>query len=224
MDNNAKIYLSEQELQLMSNARFILTKRKIISLITKMFADVSSTMQQATTEKKEWLPEEVIKSSAKISKGENYLELPYVILDYPRIFAAGNIFAMRSMFWWGNFFSVTLQLAGNYKNCFQQMLLANINRHRLDDFFVCIQEDQWQHHFERDNYIPLDALDENEISDLFKARPFIKLAIRIPLQQPERAASLLLKAFENLLELLKTNFQGGEKGLSPVIPIEGSGL
>ena len=55
----------------------------------------------------------IVQSTPKIAKGENYLQLPYVLLDYPRCFDKENIFAIRTMFWWGNFFSITLHLSGS---------------------------------------------------------------------------------------------------------------
>ena len=60
------------------------------------------------------LPEEVLIQSPKISRGENYNGLPYVMLDYPRCFGKEDVFAMRTMFWWGNFFSITWHLKGKY--------------------------------------------------------------------------------------------------------------
>jgi hypothetical protein len=35
------------------------------------------------------------------------------------------VFAIRTMFWWGNFFSVTLHMKGNYREHFQEKLIGN---------------------------------------------------------------------------------------------------
>ena len=59
------------------------------------------------------LPEAVIQSSPKITRGENYQLLPYVILDYPRCFQKEQVFAIRTMFWWGKGISITLHVSGN---------------------------------------------------------------------------------------------------------------
>ena len=53
--------------------------------------------------------------SPKISKGENYRGLPYVMLDYPRLFGREEVLAIRTFFWWGHGFSVTLHLKGGYR-------------------------------------------------------------------------------------------------------------
>ena len=224
MSNAAKIYLSEQELQLMYNAEIILTKRRIIENVTAMFATISVDMQTLISEKINWLPKEATTIPAKISKGENYLLLPYVMLDYPRIFDRENIFAIRTMFWWGNFFSITLQLSGTYKQVFEQQLLQQIMLHDNNGYFICTNENQWQHHFEQDNYISAKGFSIEKLQVVFSNSSFIKIAIQVPLQQPETAGSLLLNGFDDLMKLIKPSFQDGEKDLSPEIPITGSGL
>ena len=64
-----------------------------------------------------------------------------------------DIFAIRTMFWWGNFFSITLHLSGIYKTMFAQKIIACYELLKETDFFICVHEEQWQHHFEKDNYI-----------------------------------------------------------------------
>ena len=53
------------------------------------------------------------------------------------------------MFWWGNFFSITLHLSGNIKKCMQEKInrLICIIESKMD-FFIGINNDQWEHHFD----------------------------------------------------------------------------
>ncbi|MEP6675224.1 MAG: hypothetical protein ABJA78_08710 [Ferruginibacter sp.] len=224
MGNDAKIYLSEQELQLMYSADFILTKRRIIDSVCEMFAAVSIEMQQFVKEAAHRLPEIAARSSSKISKGENYLLLPYVILDYPKFFSHEDIFAVRTMFWWGNFFSVTLQLSGIYQSKLQISIFKRLTEHFPGKIFICVNKDQWQHHFEQDNYLPIQQFDEKDILQSVADRSFIKVAIRIPLQQPNAAQEQIIKACKDLLRLVMPNFQGGEKDLLPETPTKGFDL
>ena len=92
----------------------------------------------------------------KISKGENYKGLPYLVLDYPRYFGKDDHFAIRSMFWWGNFFSITLHLSGIYKKMYENKIEASFTLLKEESFFIGISDDQWEHHFETSNYLPLE--------------------------------------------------------------------
>ncbi|MBK7123648.1 MAG: hypothetical protein IPH68_13060 [Chitinophagaceae bacterium] len=202
MNPGSKLMLSDEELQLVNNREWILTKRIIIEKAMALFGMVSHNMQSVIEKEKYWLPATVVRSSPKIAKGENYLLLPYLLLDYPRCFEGENIFAVRTMFWWGNFFSITLHISGIYKNQFQQNIMDNLVSVK-QDFFICVHESQWHHHFEEDNYKPLDQLKRHEINEIIAAKPFIKLAVHFPLPEWDHVTERMDVTFRKIIELLK---------------------
>jgi len=108
------VELSKNELELVSSSEFILTKNRIIEKVYNLFGALSEQYKAALNEHREILPVDIFKTPPKIYKGENYLSLPYVMMDYPRMFSKEDVFAIRSFFWWGNYFSITLQLSGKY--------------------------------------------------------------------------------------------------------------
>src|SRR5712671_4795594 len=113
--NSAKIRLSQAEMELVNNADLILTKNAILKKAYRLLGNLQVEQQKYIMLHPSGLPAKVSASTFKISKGENYKELPYLVLDYPRLFEQENIFAVRTMFWWGNFFSITLHLSGRHK-------------------------------------------------------------------------------------------------------------
>ena len=65
------------------------------------------------------------------------------------------------MFWWGNFFSITLHISGErYK--LKGDVSTLLTYLRDNNFFVCINEKEWHHNFEASNYIPANELDEHK--------------------------------------------------------------
>ena len=54
------------------------------------------------------------------------------------------------MFWWGNFFSLTLHLSGDYKKKWEAEIAAGFTTLKENNFSCCVNDDQWQHDFERD--------------------------------------------------------------------------
>lgn len=202
MNTFSKLTLSDDEQQLVTNTAWILTKRKIIDKVDLLLGDVSVRQQAVIENEKDWLPAAVVLSTPKIAKGENYLGLPYLLLDYPRCFNSDDIFAVRTMFWWGNFFSITLHLSGNYKERYQQKIIENISAVK-QDVFICVHESQWQHHFEADNYISIKKLQEDALRKMIVEKPFIKLAISFPLHPWNDIPSLLDGSFTELISMLK---------------------
>lgn len=203
VNKESKLMLSADELKLVNNRDWILTKRVVMDKINEFMGELSAKQKIILQTQKDFLPQEVIASEAKISKGENYLQLPFLILDYPRCFKEENIFAVRTMFWWGNFFSVTMQLSGLYKLQYQQNLINSYEQLKQNGYYINVHESQWHHHFEEDNYIKVNAVSRDEMAAVIQQKDFLKLAARFPLQEWQSMPGLLENTFTQLFELLK---------------------
>ncbi|MBK8087192.1 MAG: hypothetical protein IPK31_04125 [Chitinophagaceae bacterium] len=94
MTGSANVSLSAFEKQLVTDASWILTKNNIIQKLFVLFGELSETWQSNTVLQQ--LPSAINEIPPKISKGENYEGLPYVMLDYPRCFSKEDVFAIRT--------------------------------------------------------------------------------------------------------------------------------
>ena len=197
---DTKILLSEEELSLVQNTHWLLTKNNIIEKAKSMFGSLASSLQTEVEQQKDKLPEAVHLFSPKVFKGEYYQGLPYVMLDYPRVFTRDEVFAMRTMFWWGNFFSVTLQLKGSYQQLFGPVLLEKRSRLAKRGFYVCVSADEWRHDFEAGNYERIQLTGTN--LEQAVAGSFVKIALQVPVSQWNDAAQLLRAHQKYILELL----------------------
>jgi hypothetical protein len=205
MTEKSKLTLSAEELQLVTDTSFILTKHKIMDKANMLLGNLAAVMKGEVLKNKNYLPAAVMASAPKITKGENYLQLPYLILDYPRCFDKENIFAIRTMFWWGNFFSCTLHLSGSYKTDFVKALQNNTRLMQTNNFYLGINKEEWQHHFETTNYQPANSLKEEKIKAIITQHHFVKVAAKFKLHQWEDLPVLLEKTFTELLGLLRVN-------------------
>lgn len=201
--NPAKIRLSATELELVTNADWILTKNGIIQKVKNILEALQAEQQDYFAKEKINLPPEFIAALPKISKGENYKGLPYLVLDHPRYFDKENVFTIRTLFWWGNFFSSTLHLSGRCKELFQQQLMDAYSVFAGSDFFLCVNDDQWEHHFEKNNYTPVKEIVKEEFEQHISKKPFIKLAQKYPLQQWDEIPTLLFTEFRKIMEIVK---------------------
>lgn len=187
----ANVKLSKEESELVCNADFILTKNRIIQKVYGLFGELSEEYKRYDSS----FTTEVLSVPPKISRGENYLGLPWVMLDYPRKFSNTDTFAIRSFFWWGKYFSITLQLQGTYKHLFEQKIFHSLHQHS-PGWMVCIADDPWEHHFESDNYVPFSGQAGPE------GLPFIKLAKKIPLQEWDNSFDFFRKTYCELAGIL----------------------
>lgn len=202
------VNLSQKELQLVQNEEVILMKQAIISKVELMFSQRIPALDEVSRQ----LPDELRRefASPKISRGEKYLTLPYVILDHPRFFNACNVFAIRTMFWWSRFFSVYLHLAGEPLDRFRMKLQDS--HLQTEDFFVCIHEDQWHHHFDKNNFVAASSVSETQWKSIMQESPFVKLAIKFKIDQWDQMGEMLDRSYLKILSLL-ISFPAGETGL-----------
>lgn len=198
----AKIALSDKELELVCNSEWILTKHAIIQKVYQVFGALQPGYEKLLKANREQLPAAVFTASAKIARGENYRQLPYVILDYPRCFQKEDTIAIRTLFWWGNFFSVSLQLSGRSLAAAIPQIERSFEKLRQKDYWICINDQPWEHHFESDNYIQLNTITAQEFGELLQ-KPFLKIAGKISLHHWQDAPAFMVESFEELAGLLK---------------------
>jgi hypothetical protein len=198
MELKSDTQLSPSEMQLVTNSEWILTKHKIIQKVFDMFGILHQQLQQEVMHSA--LPDEVKQSNGKIYKGENYLNLPYVIMDYPALFSKTDVFAIRTMFWWGNYFSITLHTSGKYKRSIEKKSDTTFSFLQKKNFFVCISEEEWQHHYEATNYKPAIDIKEAEVKEILR-RQFFKTGKTIPFSNWNNAPELITEYFQEIMEL-----------------------
>lgn len=215
--------ISEEEMTLLNNTEWILTKRLLIEKVSDLFGILYTSFKKYPKPFNQVFPAGSDIMPGKISRGENYRSLPYVILDYPAFFCKEDILVIRTMFWWGHFFSITLQLSGSIKRKFigDQYLISSWIKSK--EYFICINKDPWEHHFESDNYVLASAITNEQIAEIWK-NPFFKISKKLPISDWIYAEEYLKKGFEELLEFLQLNFQGDGKDLLSVSPKVDSGL
>ena len=202
MNKQTKIQLLPFEIELLNDVGIILTKNVIMQKL-KFFLEEIQLKQKAIIEKNiSAFPAEVLKTSPKVSKGENYKGLPWLVLDYPRHFEQENIFAIRTMFWWGNFFSVSLHLSGRYKKQLESKIINNKQTLNKQEFYLCINQNEWEHHFENENFKRINDISVKEFEKSIKSKSFLKIAKKISLDKINETEQLLCSNYDELIKII----------------------
>ncbi len=200
--NEAKIRLSPKELELVNDARIILTKNDILQKTKELLGQLQLRYRDHLLKTEGILPGIVNKTSPKIARGENYKGLPWLVLDYPRSFSRDSIFAVRTMFWWGNFFSITLHLSGEHKKLFAGKIAAAYPALKKKGFSCNAGSEEWEHHFEKENYTSLAKMGRKEFEQAVVKGKFLKLANRVSLKKWDKISVILDRYFIQLLSIL----------------------
>ncbi|WP_346236302.1 hypothetical protein ABDK00_016140 [Niabella insulamsoli] len=197
---SAKIQLSADHIALVTNAEWILTKNEILLHIKKVLEGLYSWQQPVL--QASLLPAAVLKTGGKISRGENYLGLPWLVLDHPRCFAKSNFFAIRTLFWWGKYLSVTLHLSGKWQQAYAPSLTASFHQLQEKGFLLCCSGDEWIHDIGNAAYQPLKHSDVESFAAALQKAPFLKLAAYVDIREIEDAMPTLQDHFAFLVGIL----------------------
>lgn len=190
--------LSDKELAMIEDKDFLISKIRVISEIENLLGNTKDRLIEVIERKNLKLLHELEFKKDRIFKGEYYRELPFVTLDFPSIFEKETVFAYRTMFWWGNFFSITLHLQGKYLELYRAKLLSNFDMLLHQDIYFCIGETPWEYHYGKDNYVKLSSQHKEIIAN----SSFIKLSKRIPLEQIESVPQISSSFFLHLATIL----------------------
>lgn len=201
----ANVKLSKNELSLVCDEQFILTKNNIIDKVYKLFGLLSIEFAKALTAHDKIFDPEIFQYAPKIYKGEQYNALPYVMLDHPRYFNKNDAFSIRCFFWWGNFFSITLHLGGRYIDLCVPFIVSSMQQNKMmHEWYYCINETQWQHDFEPTNYQEFTKESLQTINDISVEKGFFKMAKKIPLQKWDDVYDFYIHNFRGLLDMFNT--------------------
>ena len=193
---SSKVTLSPEEWALVSNPDIILTKNAIIDKVYQLLGMVAEQYTRHTTELPDKLKGDWLQVAAKISRGEQYLGLPWVMLDYPRHFAAGDTKAIRSFFWWGHGFSIHLILQGKYR---EQWIKKADDwlRKGADNWYIDLATDPWQHHFREETCMPIRKVSAEAVT----SHPFIKYSCWFPMQTWNEIPALWENVFQQWIRI-----------------------
>lgn len=169
--------LSQREWEVLSDRDFFTAKRQVTEKLDALLADC----QQAwCDEVGQWrLPDlPVDRTRGKIFRGENYKGFPYTLMDFPRYFHGEDVFALRTMCWWGHEFSMTLHLQGEGLHYVRQDLADRLATMAGRATYFGVNATPWQYDFDESNYRLLNPDRMVEAVSACEKNEFLKLSRR----------------------------------------------
>ncbi|UCH66717.1 MAG: hypothetical protein JSW63_06220 [Ignavibacterium sp.] len=190
--------ITEKELSILRDTNFLLTKSAVLEKIYNLLEDTRTELIKVVNSSDFPFPKGTDTVTGKISRGENYKNLPYMVLDYPTLFSNESSFAFRTMVWWGNFFSSTLHLEGEALGKCRKELVDNINKLLDQEIFIGVGDTPWQYHYGEDNYLPITKEHSKFISNC----KFLKLSKKIEINEWQKLPLFTSNYFDLMLSIL----------------------
>jgi hypothetical protein len=185
--------LTKHELNFAKSTLYPLTKQQIVHKTNLLFNDLGKKLVQNLGE------HQLINSTEyKITRGENYNAMPYVVLDFPRLLGKDFEVVCRTMFWWGHYFSCNLIIKTELIDVEQTAKnIAGKSKIKL-----WTGNNLWEQNLQTDEYAKLKKLTEAEIIEVLKRQPYLKMATRINLDDFETLPQKAQSVFEQWLSLV----------------------
>lgn len=153
MNNTPNFSFSPSELSVLHDKQFFQIKHAVTHKWELFLSHLAENIQKWFAEMVcISLPDEVKQTTPKISKGENYQGMPYMVLDYPRYFGKEDTFAFRNILLWSRGLYSTWFFEGKYID----YAIKTYPKHGKTGMYLHQNPDKWIHELtEQDIYIPI---------------------------------------------------------------------
>ncbi|MEL6589510.1 MAG: hypothetical protein AAFQ68_05495, partial [Bacteroidota bacterium] len=137
----------------------------------------------------------------KLSRGENYHQQAYRVMDFPRMQDGESFFLFRSLVLWGHPIGFHLIVSGH----FMERLASTFLQHHRDlaaHWYYSQQEEPWIWEAEAPGLIPCAAIETSVLRIAVQKRSFFKLSSFLPLQQYQELPAMSLARWQELSAIL----------------------
>jgi hypothetical protein len=185
------IKLTKTEFDFVLHSEYPKIKQRVIQKVCHRFDALGHELKQHLVPEDVAWGNEFRDAHSKTTRGENYRQLPYVVLDYPRIRNREFMLACRTMFWWGNYFSLNFMIRLDAVDV--ELFISNLKKNPNRKIRVYGGDDLWEQDLDDDHFMKLHQLSEPELNNLFRKQAYIKLSRKVRFtnwdQLEERAIS-----------------------------------
>ena len=88
----------------------------------------------------------------KVTRGENYIDMPYIVLDVPQLSQENLTGTLRIMFWWGHYISL------QYFTRVDADYLIKLNTLKHKPYLLSIAENLFNNKLDDDEFMPINNL------------------------------------------------------------------
>ncbi|MES2779891.1 MAG: hypothetical protein V4651_08325 [Bacteroidota bacterium] len=171
------IKLTKHELDFASDTIYPETKQSVMLKMRELFAECGQKLNQNV------LYQELTQNGQfKITKGEQYKGLPYLVLDCPQIKGSDFDWVARTMFWWGHYISCNLIIRTDMLEPKKQASAL----HQLKKTRILTGHNLWEQELESDAYSKLSDLSIVDITHILQDNTYLKISRKIALRKHAR--------------------------------------
>jgi len=176
--------LTDTERQLLEDTTFFPAKAVIGEKVKLWLTELRDALQQETAGGRFLAPEGTDYQQGQLVKGEHLLDFPYHYLDCPKYFSQGEMFAYRTLVWWGHQIVFALILQGGHLARYKANLLAAYDQLADRELSLLMTDTPWEWRQGDAYLLPLHRNNRQAVEAALATRPFLKVHRCLPFDHP----------------------------------------
>lgn len=173
-----------QEIQRLTDTNFFLDKAKLTTKIRQQLEQLHEVYQHEIHQHSLIVPDQFAADAFQFVKGEHLEHFPYQYLDYPRFYTRETKFAFRTLYWWGHHLIFSLILEGGHLRQYKENLFNRFPEIADRHVCLCLSNSLWEWRQGPGYTLEITRERKPEVAAVLANRPFFKLAIFIPFNDP----------------------------------------
>ena len=191
------LIFNDSELKIINDDVFLIKKEAITQKIIEYFNHISIELRNEFSKKalcEYW----DLSIAPKISRGEKYNSLPYIVLDYPSYFNKEDIFCFRIIFLWSKQFNCNLILKGLPLLKFESHIKEHEGALKKNKYILEYNSSPWEHEIGKRLHNS-----DNLINYSFKKKEaYLKISKSLPLEHMISLEELSKNMLKDIITVL----------------------
>ena len=202
----AHLPLTDTERRLLQDTTFFPAKAAIAEKVKQWLTELRDALRTEMASGCFLAPEGTDVQQGQLVKGEHLLDFPYHYLDCPKYFSQGEMFAYRTLVWWGHHVVFALILQGEHLARYKANLLAAYDQLADRGLSLLMTDTPWEWRQGDAYLLPLLRRNRDVVEAALAGRPFLKLHRCLPFDHPSIIDGRLAEEGVNTFRLLAPIF------------------
>jgi hypothetical protein len=175
---------TEEEVALMADQHFFRVKAQIMAKVRHMLVATHMALKEEVGVVLLVTPPDFDSEVCQFVKGEHLESFPYQYVDFPKHFHDSNVFAFRTLFWWGHHVACALLLEGKGIKQHKARILDRFHRLAGQGLELSLMPTLWEWKRGEGYTLPITHDRKAQIAAVLAERSFLKIVRFLPFTDP----------------------------------------
>ncbi len=176
--------LTDEEAALLADQSFFRAKAKIMAKVRLSLSATHAGLKEEVASTGLVTPPDFNPANSHFVKGEHLESFPYQYLDFPKHFQDSNVFAFRTLFWWGHHVACAMMLEGEGIKGHKARIVDRFHQLAGQGLELSLAPTLWEWKRGEGYTLPITHDRKAQIAAVLAERSFLKIVRFLPFTDP----------------------------------------